>query len=84
MTSIDQTQRFLNAAEAGDQAEIRRAAISGAEMDAIDEQGRTALQIASEQGDHATMRTILAARDVRRMMDLGVAPDTHREERISA
>lgn len=61
---MNQQERLWKAAENGDSAEIRRAIISGADPEATDEKGRTALNIASQHSHPDAMRTLLAARHI--------------------
>lgn len=60
----------------GDCALIRRLVMQGVDLDARDGAGRTAFHIASQYANHDAMKTLLSAREMRRMAKLGDLPDT--------
>ncbi len=64
------------AAYAGDCGAIRRLVMEGADLDARDKAGRTALNIATQYNKTDAIKTILAAREMRRMAALGELPET--------
>lgn len=59
-----QQKRLWNASEVGDCGEIRRSVINGADLDMLDENGRMAFQIASQNQKIDAMKTILAAKEM--------------------
>ncbi len=65
-----------DAAMAGDCYIIRTLVMEGVDLEARDEQGRTALNIATQYNQADAIKTILAAREMRRMAKLGDLPDT--------
>lgn len=76
-TEITQTQtRLWIAAFKGDLAAIRMAVMNGADIDARDHEGRTAINIASQYGQVEALKTLLAAKEMKRMAALGQLPDT--------
>jgi len=74
MTTQDQQQRLWTAAQNGDCAEIRRAIISGAVIDARDEDGRTAMNMASQNSHADAIRTLIAAQEIQDLATAGVDP----------
>ncbi|MFA5593598.1 MAG: ankyrin repeat domain-containing protein [Micavibrio sp.] len=68
--------RLHRAAEAGDSPAIRLLVMEGADLDARDAQGRTALNIATQHNHTQAIKTLLAAREMRRMAAHGELPDT--------
>ncbi len=74
---LAQQVRLWRAAERGDCSEIRRALVCGANPDARDEDGRTAINIASQAGFPEAVRTLLAGRQMARLYAAGLAgPET--------
>lgn len=72
MEQTELNQRLWEATEAGDCANIRRLIVSGADLNAKDEQGRNAFQIASQTSDSDAMTTILAAKQMLELEKMGV------------
>ena len=64
------------AAKAGDCGAIRLAVMRGADLDARDSQGRTAINIATQYNHKDAIKTLLAAKEMRRMAALGELPQT--------
>lgn len=64
------------AAKAGDCGAIRILVMDGVDLDARDEEGRTALNIATQYGQHEVIKTLLAAKEMRSLAVRGVLPDT--------
>lgn len=60
------------AAAEGNCATVRRLVISGADLSAMDEQGRNAFQIASQNGQSDVMTTILAAKQMIELEKMGI------------
>lgn len=79
MTAIDQKdlQKMLySAAAAGDSGMVRKLALAGADLDARDEDGFTAFNIATMKGHTETAKTILAAREFKYTQALGMSAET--------
>lgn len=70
---MDQQERLWQAAEKGDCGEIRRAVISGADLNARNDQGLTAMNIATKNNHPEAIRTILAARHIADMAKMQIA-----------
>lgn len=64
------------AAKSGDCGRIRLLVMEGVDLDARDSQGRTALNIATQYNQQAVIKTLLAAKEMRRMAALGELPKT--------
>ena len=64
------------AAKEGDCYIIRNLVMDGVDLDARDASGRTALNIATQYNQKDAIKTLLAAREMRRMATLGELPDT--------
>ena len=76
-TPLPEKERSLRAAaKAGDCHVIRVLVMEGVDLDARDEQGRTALNIATQYNQKNAIKTLLAAREMRRMAMRGELPDT--------
>ncbi len=70
-------ERMLRAAaKDGNCAVIRRLVMAGVDLDARDDGGRTALNIATQYNRTQAIKTLLAAREMRRMAALGELPKT--------
>lgn len=66
------------AATAGDSATVRQMALSGVDVDARDEDGFTAYNLATMRGHADTAKTILALRDFKyERQALGMTPETY-------
>lgn len=65
-----------SAAKSGDCPRIRVLVLDGVDLDARDAQGRTAINIATQYNRHDALKTLLAAREMRRMAALGELPRT--------
>lgn len=65
-----------DAAQTGDCYLIRMLVMEGVDLEARDNQGRTALNIATQYNRHGAIKTLLAAREMRRMATLGELPDS--------
>ena len=70
-----QQERLWDAAVAGNCAEIRRSVISGADINMVDEEGRSAFQMASQCNQVDAMRTILAVKELIDMEKMGFSKD---------
>jgi|GEM_PF-6240957 ankyrin repeat protein len=68
-------ERLWQAAAAGDKATIRGLVFDNVDFDARDEEDRTAFNIATQNGHADTARTILAAKEMKAMMALGLTSD---------
>ena len=78
MTAIDQKdlQKMLYAAAAaGDSGMVRKLAMAGADLDARNEDGFTAFNIATMKGHTETAKTILAAREFKYTQALGMSAE---------
>jgi hypothetical protein len=64
------------AAKTGNCQRIRLLVMEGVDLDARDAQGRTAINIATQYSQHNALKTLLAARELRRMAALGDLPQT--------
>lgn len=69
-------QALWIAAQRGDCARIRVLVMEGVDLDARDEEGRTAFNIATQYAQHAALKTLLAAREMRRLAAHGELPGT--------
>lgn len=72
MDSADLQTELWKAAAEGDQVKIRVLVGMGADVEAEDEEGRTALNIASQKGHSEAYRTLLAARELKTFMKADV------------
>ncbi|PZQ47716.1 MAG: hypothetical protein DI551_02840 [Micavibrio aeruginosavorus] len=64
------------AAKEGDCYAIRLLVMDGADLDARDPQGRTAVNIATQYNRKEALKTLLAAKEMRTMAKLGELPQT--------
>ena len=64
------------AAKSGDCGRIRLLVMGGVDLEARDSQGRTALNIATQYNQQGVLKTLLAAKEMRRMAALGELPKT--------
>lgn len=60
----------------GDCQMVRTLVMRGVDLEARDSAGRTAFHIATQYCNHDVIKTLLAAREMRRMARLGDLPDT--------
>ena len=72
----DATKDLWQAARKGDCYAIRVLVINGADLEARDLEGRTAINIATQYSQQEALKTLLAAREMKRMAKLGDLPDT--------
>ncbi|MCB1537893.1 MAG: ankyrin repeat domain-containing protein [Rhodospirillales bacterium] len=71
----DEIQKALwDAAKKGDREKIRMLVVAGADVTAEDADGRTALHIASQNGQGDAYKTLLAAREMQELMKAGITP----------
>jgi len=70
---IAETQLWV-AARMGDCATIRVLVVEGVDLEARDMDGRTALNIATQYNQKEAQKTLLAAREMRRMAAMGDLP----------
>jgi hypothetical protein len=73
---IAKERMLREAAMTGDCYIIRNLVMDGVDLDARDASGRTALNIATQFNRKEAIKTLLAAREMRRMAKLGELPDT--------
>jgi hypothetical protein len=69
--------KLRSAAARGDCGAIRLLAMSGVDLEARDERGRSAFNLATQNCHHEAALTILAAREVRFMRRIGVSPEEY-------
>jgi ankyrin repeat protein len=74
MKQTDMQKALWDAAKKGDKEKIRMLVVAGADVTAEDEEGRTALNIASQYGQADAYKTLLAAREMQELMKAGVTP----------
>ena len=60
------------AAKEGRTTEVRKLVVAGADVGMRDDQGRTAMNIASQYGHAETYRTLMAAREMQSMIHAGL------------
>lgn len=75
MKQNDMQSALFDAAKKGDKEKIRMLVVAGADVNAKDEEGRTALHVASQYGQADAYKTLLAAREMQELMRAGVTPD---------
>lgn len=76
-------QALWFAAREGNCARIRQLVMDGVDLEARDPQGRTAINIATQYNRGDAIKTLMAAREMRRMAALGLLPETHFFRRFS-
>ena len=69
-------KRLRAAARAGDCHAIRVLVMEGVDLDARDASGRTAINIATQYNQREALKTLLAAKEMRRLARLGELPKT--------
>ncbi len=74
MTPQEMQVALWDAAKKGDKEKIRMLVVAGADVNALDEDGRTALNIASQYGQADAYKTLLAAREMQELMKAGITP----------
>lgn len=74
MTHDEMQQALWAAAKKGDKEKIRMLVVAGADVMEVDEEGRTALNIASQFGQSDAYKTLLAAREMQALMKAGITP----------
>lgn len=67
-------ERLWAAAKQGDCGIIRQLVMKGVDIEAKDRLGRTAFNIATQYGHSNAAMTILAAKELKYMMELGLEP----------
>lgn len=72
-------EKLWEAAKAGDCGIIRNLVMKGADIDMKDKFGRTAFNMATQYGHSNAAMTILAAKELKYMMDLGIEPEEIRK-----
>lgn len=73
---IAKERMLREAAQSGDCYIIRMLVMDGVDLDARDSMGRTALNIATQYKQAQAIKTLLAAKEMRRMARMGDLPDT--------
>lgn len=73
---IAKERMLREAAQSGDCYIIRMLVMDGVDLEARDASGRTALNIATQYNQAQAIKTLLAAKEMRRMAKLGDLPDT--------
>lgn len=74
---VDPKEELLwGAARKGDCYKIRLLVMDGVDLDARDAQGRTAINIAAQYNQQQAMKTLLAAKEMRYMAQIGDLPQT--------
>jgi ankyrin repeat protein len=68
-------ETLWRAAAKGDCATIRMLAVNGVDIDAPNDEGFTAFNIATQNGHHEAATTILAAREMAYARQLGETPE---------
>ena len=70
--TISNQDKLFAAARCGDNATIRQLAFSDVDFGARDEKGRTPFNLATQYGHADTAKTILAAKEMKYMQQLGL------------
>ena len=73
---IAKEKMLREAAKDGDCYIIRNLVMDGVDLEARDASGRTALNIATQYNQKEAIKTLLAARGMRRLAQIGELPDT--------
>lgn len=73
---IAKEKMLREAAKDGDCYIIRNLVMDGVDLEARDASGRTALNIATQYNQKEAIKTLLAAREMRRLAQIGELPDT--------
>ena len=79
---ISKERMLREAAMTGDCYIIRNLVMDGVDLDARDASWRTALNIATQYNQKEAIKTLLAAREMRRMAQTGELPDTRFYDRF--
>ena len=79
---IAKERMLREAAMTGDCYIIRNLVMDGVDLDARDASWRTALNIATQYNQKEAIKTLLAAREMRRMAQTGELPDTRFYDRF--
>ncbi len=64
VTPVHQAAQIIEAAQHGDLVQVQHLIAEGADVNAVDKSGRTALIIASEKGNLAMVKVLLAAKNI--------------------
>lgn len=78
MTQDEMQKALWFAAKSGDKERIRMLVVAGADVNMTDEDGRTALNIASQYGQADAYKTLLAAREMQELMKAGLSAEQTR------
>jgi ankyrin repeat protein len=73
--TLNAQEKLWRAAASGDMAAIRGLVFENVDFDARDDEDRTAFNIATQAGHAEAARTLLAAKEMRSMMALGLTSD---------
>lgn len=73
---IAKEKMLREAAKAGDCYIIRNLVMDGVDLESRDASGRTALNLATQYNQKEAIKTLLAAREMRRLAQIGELPDT--------
>lgn len=84
MTPNEMQQALWDAAKKGDKEKIRMLVVAGADVNAADEDGRTAMNIASQHGQADAYKTLLAAREMQELMKAGLATNERRAPQVAS
>ncbi len=76
-------QKLWEASRKGDCPAIRMAVMAGADIDSRDMDGRTAINIATQYNQQDALKTLLAAKEMKRMAALGDLPNTKFFQKIT-
>lgn len=72
VTQDDLNEQLRQAAREGDAGKIRLLVMSGADVDARDAEGWTAFHLATSHGHHQAATTLLAARQLSYIRQIGI------------